>query len=139
MGSKAVFGVLLIGVGILAAYLAITGQLQAVWSQITTGAQTPNTATPTPTNTTSASIPITQAVTNIPATIQAQTQAPYLPSTTAAQVQDALSTIQALDNYQPLSTLPSSATTYLQAPVSSLPSVYSTTLAQQSGVTGVIK
>lgn len=137
MGSKAVFGVLLIGVGILAAYLAITGQLQAVWTQISTG-QSPKTATPTPTNTTSTSIPTTQAVTNIPSTIQAQAQAPYLPSTTAAQIQDALSTIHALDNYQPLNTLPSSAITYLQAPVSTLPSVYSTTLASQSGVTGVL-
>jgi hypothetical protein len=137
MGSKGVFGVLLIGLGILGAYLAITGQLQTIWTGISTGIwKTAPTAAapPTPVNT-------ANAATN-PNTTAAQaaipTVAPQLPSTTAAQIQNQLQAIQNLLNYEPQAVLPASSTTTPSATISSLPSVYSTTLAQQSGVTGIV-
>src|SRR5580692_8665027 len=121
MGSKGVFGVLLIGLGILGAYLAITGQLQTIWTGITTGQwpTAPTAAPPTPVNT-------ANAATN-PNTTAAQaaipTFAPQLPSTTAAQIQNQLRAIQNLLNYEPQAVLPASSTTTPSATISSLPSV----------------
>jgi hypothetical protein len=152
VGSKAVFGVLLIGLGLILGYLFVTGRLGAVWSLLTGGsAGGAGSNVPALTFTGGGAASPPQTSSPIPASLAPGP--PLNPVTSSQQILDTLNSIEnyqpigffpqssalnSIENYQPIGFFPQSSALPQSTTISTMPSVYSPTLAAQTGVTGQI-
>jgi hypothetical protein len=129
MGSKQVFGFFIIALGVVLAYLFVTGTLKKVWDTITNGGASTTGADSSSTNPTGTS----QTTTPGQADLSSASFGSYTGPATGITGGSPTPVPVAAPSPMPVSSgIPTSQN------ISTAVSVYSPTLASQTGVTGVI-